>query len=383
MGITYSCCMLQRSPSTIGKASVTNEFIVKETSIKDTSNSSTMVVNRGNSKSKQSGNTLFSIRVIQTNFKTKTNAKSQHLKHLNESNQSLYVRYNTHIDKPKDYKEHVEQRLCSFSKRTGLIHIKSTDNNNNNNNNMTDISQRDDNILMHKEIDIAMQRNEMEQGMVYTEHNNNNESEMTKSDHYLNFMKNDGSPYGSKKLFKKSKTKKAYKIVSESLSDIQTQYLKKILRDEEMIIKEMDEKTIQLILRSISYIRVKAECILFYYKNEVSHSGVFSSTSDIDCCFQENNFYIIEKGKVEMIIDNVKYHIEKDGSISTKAMIKNTKDECKLTTIKRVYLYKLPIEKYISIFNDFVDNLIEEKVKIFKRVIFKISLNLLYKFYII
>ena len=67
-----------------------------------------------------------------------------------------------------------------------------------------------------------------------------------------------------------------------------------------------------------------------------------------------------------MTIDNVKYHIEKEGSISTKAMIKNTKEECKLTTLKRVYLYKLPIDKYISIFNNFVDNLIEEKVKIFK-----------------
>ena len=55
-----------------------------------------------------------------------------------------------------------------------------------------------------------------------------------------------------------------------------------------------------------------------------------------------------------MIIDNVKYHI---GSISTKAMIKNTKNKCKLTTIKGVYLSKHPIEKYINIFNNFVDNL--------------------------
>ena len=298
MGITYSCCMMQNSPSIIGKASKANEFIVKTTSIKDISNSSTPMINRG--KSQQSGNTLFSIQVIQTSFKTKTNVKSQHAKHLDDSTQSLYVRYNTHINKLKDYKEHVQQRLCSFSKRTGLIHIKSNDNNNNN---MTEISQKDDNSIMYKEIDktiqCGLQRNETVQGMVYTEHNNNNESDITKSAQSLNFMKKDVLPYDSKKLYKKSKTKKAYRIVSESLSDIQTQYLKKILRDEEMIIKEMDEKTIQLILKSISYIRVKAECILFYYKKEESHSGLSSSLSDIDCCFMKTTFISLKREQLK------------------------------------------------------------------------------------
>ena len=136
----------------------------------------------------------------------------------------------------------------------------------------------------------------------------------------------------------------------------------------------------QLILRSISYSHIKVECTLFYYKKEELHSDICSSRSDIDFCFQEHNFYSIKKGKVEMIIDHVKYHI---GSILTKAMIKNTKNKCKLTTIKGVYLSKHSIEKDINIFNNFLDNLIEEKVKIFKRVILKISLNLQYKFYII
>ena len=44
MGITYSCCMIQRSPLIIDKASMANEFIVKETTIKDMSNSSTQMI---------------------------------------------------------------------------------------------------------------------------------------------------------------------------------------------------------------------------------------------------------------------------------------------------------------------------------------------------
>ena len=76
----------------------------------------------------------------------------------------------------------------------------------------------------------------------------------------------------------------------------------------------------QLILRSISYSHIKVECTLFYYKKEELHSDICSSRSDIDYCFQEHNFYSIKKGKVEMIIDHVKYHI---GSILTKSMIKN------------------------------------------------------------
>ena len=83
----------------------------------------------------------------------------------------------------------------------------------------------------------------------------------------------------------------------------------------------------QLILRSISYSHIKVECTLFEL-----HSDICSSRSDIDYCFQEHNFYSIKKGKVEMIIDHVKYHI---GSILTKAMIKNTKKQVQTNYNKR------------------------------------------------
>ena len=127
------------------------------------------------------------------------------------------------------------------------------------------------------------------------------------------------------------------------------------------------------ILNTITYIRVKADTTLYYNKKILTSSGALTPSSMIHCndmktpFEKEHCYYIIEKGKIELTIDNNKYHIERDGSISTKAILKNTQEECKLTTLKRVYLYKMPIEKYISIFNEFVDNLIDEKVTMFKR----------------
>lgn len=80
----------------------------------------------------------------------------------------------------------------------------------------------------------------------------------------------------------------------------------------------------------------------------------------------EHYFYIVEKGKIEVSMDDQKFILEREGTLSTKALVKNIKDSCSLITCKRVYVYKLPLNKYTSIFGDFVDRLIDEKVTAFK-----------------
>jgi hypothetical protein len=68
---------------------------------------------------------------------------------------------------------------------------------------------------------------------------------------------------------------------------------------------------------------------------------------------KEHYYYMIEKGKLGYSIDKEKYELQKHSGIGTSALIKNSKKICFLLTIERCYLYKLPIERYKIIVEEF------------------------------
>ena len=124
------------------------------------------------------------------------------------------------------------------------------------------------------------------------------------------------------------------------------------------------------IIKSIQYVRLKAKYTLYSHNTKQSQkTSKFQSSSGTFATLLQNAehyFYIVEKGKIEVSLDDQKFLLEREGTLSTKALVKNIKDNCTLITSKRVYLYKLPLNKYTSIFGDFVDRLIDEKVTAFK-----------------
>jgi hypothetical protein len=101
--------------------------------------------------------------------------------------------------------------------------------------------------------------------------------------------------------------------------------------------RDIQAATINMIINAISYIRVKPKIIIFSNKNEI----------------KEHYYYMIEKGKLGYSIDNEKYELQKHSGIGTSALIKNSKKICFLLTIERCYLYKLPIERYKIIVEEF------------------------------
>ena len=129
------------------------------------------------------------------------------------------------------------------------------------------------------------------------------------------------------------------------------------------------------IIQVMKYIRVKAKYTLYSYdrNNERKHQ------QEQQMCCNGNNrlatvllrdvehsYYIIEKGKIEVHLDEKRFLLEREGTLSTKALVKNMKQSCSLITSKRVYIYQLPLTKYTSIFNEFIDKLIDEKVQALK-----------------
>ena len=134
--------------------------------------------------------------------------------------------------------------------------------------------------------------------------------------------------------------------INEPFSEKQLITLKNILKKEELIVNEMDEATINMIINAISYIRVKPKIIIFSNKNEI----------------KEHYYYMIEKGKLGYSIDNEKYELQKHSGIGTSALIKNTKKNCYLLSIERCYLYKLPIERYKIIVEEFFNR--QHKIKV-------------------
>ena len=143
--------------------------------------------------------------------------------------------------------------------------------------------------------------------------------------------------------------RKDIEIIDTPLTEKQVNNLKNILIKEELITPEMNEATINLIINSISYLRVRANVKIFSRENE----------KDED---KNNIYYMIDKGILGYSVDSVYYELTKHSGIGTSALIKNSRNSCFLYTIKRCYLFKLPIEKYKKIAEEFYDNEHKDKV---------------------
>ena len=140
------------------------------------------------------------------------------------------------------------------------------------------------------------------------------------------------------------KKKPPIEDITEPFTEKQLTFLHLILTDEGLISPEMDELTINTIIHSITYIKVRQHVIIFTRDNDT-----------------DNIYYIIDKGKLEYEIDNEVYELSKHESIGTRALIKHSKHNCCLKASERSYLYCLPIEKYKSIAQDFMEKQLEER----------------------
>ena len=124
-----------------------------------------------------------------------------------------------------------------------------------------------------------------------------------------------------------------------------------------------------MIINCISYIRIKANYTLFSLE-DYNDSRLSHKINNVD-----QYFYIIEKGKIQMELDDNLYLLDREHTISTKALVKNSRKKCTLKSIKRVYLYKLPLDKYTSIFTEFVDKMQQEKIEFLKKIYLFSSLD--------
>lgn len=112
------------------------------------------------------------------------------------------------------------------------------------------------------------------------------------------------------------------------------------------------------IINTVSYIRVKQKTTVFTKENQT-----------------DNIYFIIEKGTLEYNLDGTNYELQSPSSIGTRALDKNSLKTCYLKTKERCYLFCLPIEKYKTIFQDFVDKQFEDKMTLLSNHFFFKNLN--------
>ena len=129
--------------------------------------------------------------------------------------------------------------------------------------------------------------------------------------------------------------------------------LKKILIQEELVIDEMDENTIQQIIDSVEYIKVKKGVNIYSRDEKV-----------------ENIYYMLDKGKVEYSIDKDKYQLPRHCGIGTNALYTNSTNSCSLKTNEKSFLFRLLIEKYKKIVRNFFDEQHQRKLKFISRIFF-------------
>ena len=142
-------------------------------------------------------------------------------------------------------------------------------------------------------------------------------------------------------------------VIHEPFTKRQLSNLKKILIQEELIIDEMDEKTIQEIIDSVEYIKVKKGINIYTRKDKV-----------------ENIYYMLDKGEVEYNIDKDKYLLPVHCGIGTNALYTNSKNSCSLKSNEKSFLFKLSIEKYKIIVRNFFEELHDLKLRFLSRNFF-------------
>ena len=142
-------------------------------------------------------------------------------------------------------------------------------------------------------------------------------------------------------------------VIHEPFTNNQLTTLKKILIQEELIIDEMDENTIDQIIDSVEYIKVKKGINIYTRGDKV-----------------ENSYYMLDKGKVEYSIDKDKYQLPKHCGIGTNALYTNSINSCSLKSNEKSFLFKLSIEKYKIIVRNFFEEQHQLKLKFISRNFF-------------
>ncbi len=115
----------------------------------------------------------------------------------------------------------------------------------------------------------------------------------------------------------------------------------------------MNENTIQQIIESVEYIKVKKGINIYTRGDKV-----------------ENSYYMLDKGKVEYSIDKDKYQLPKHCGIGTNALYTNSINSCSLKSNEKSFLFKLSIEKYKVIVRNFFDELHQIKLKFISKNFF-------------
>lgn len=150
----------------------------------------------------------------------------------------------------------------------------------------------------------------------------------------------------------KRKSTKPIEKINKPFSDKQLQLIRELLKNEEMIIPQINEEIIQSIVNTVTYMKVSKGVVLYSNENKI-----------------DNIFYIIEKGKMSYTLDGETCVLRKYDSIGTKALRLNSNNSV-LQTVDRTYLFCLPVEKYKNIFQDFIEKDINDKITSLKQCFF-------------
>ena len=142
-------------------------------------------------------------------------------------------------------------------------------------------------------------------------------------------------------------------VIHEPFTKKQLLSLKKILIQEELIIDEMDEKTILEIIDSVEFIKVKKGVNIYTREDKT-----------------ENIYYMLYKGEVEYSIDKDKYQLPRFCGIGTNALYTNSLNSCSLKANDKSFLFKLSIQKYKIIVRNFFEEQHELKLKFISRNFF-------------
>ena len=156
----------------------------------------------------------------------------------------------------------------------------------------------------------------------------------------------------------KLKNEKPIEIIKGDLTDKQRKFLIKVLTENELLYSEMNEEIINSILNIIIYVKVKNKIQIF-------------TQDDKD----KDNYFIIEKGKLEYSIDDELYELKKGNGISSEALLKNTRVNCFIRALGKAYVYILPLEKYKNIANEYEKKRNIEIIKYLKSSFFFSNLD--------
>ena len=137
-------------------------------------------------------------------------------------------------------------------------------------------------------------------------------------------------------LNKVKRDKEPIELIKDKLSEKQKQFLIKILTENELLYPEMDKEIVNLILETIIYKKVKNNMKLFTQDKK-----------------EEDNYYIIEKGKLQYSIDDELYELPKGNGIGTQALLQNCQFNCFIRALGKTYIYVLPLDKYKNIADDY------------------------------